>query len=135
VGVPLSLFRTCGICKITDIPRGVDWPWWRKGEPAHATCYAKSVDDVLREPPLCAGGCGMNAHFCVCPPVVPVNRPSWRDTYPPLYCMICAAPMYGVTPQRKAMAPQMTCSPECLSEFDRRYANGTVLEKPYERKP
>ncbi len=31
--------RTCGICGVENIPRGVDWPCWLGGRPVHIGCY------------------------------------------------------------------------------------------------
>lgn len=33
--------RTCGVCGISDIPRGVDWPWWVNGQPVHPICLPR----------------------------------------------------------------------------------------------
>ncbi len=32
------VYRMCGICGRRDIPRGVDWPYWKDGKPVHAYC-------------------------------------------------------------------------------------------------
>lgn len=35
----LPEYRTCGLCKRQDIPRGIEWPYWMNGECVHAACY------------------------------------------------------------------------------------------------
>lgn len=32
--------RTCGVCGVRDIPRGIEWPWWLDGECVHYGCLA-----------------------------------------------------------------------------------------------
>lgn len=38
--------RTCGLCGETNIPRGIDWPWWHDGKPVHPTCLAVLSDQL-----------------------------------------------------------------------------------------
>lgn len=38
--------RTCKICGVQDIPRGVDWRWWDAGQTAHYTCAVLLGTDV-----------------------------------------------------------------------------------------
>ena len=35
--------RKCGICGVRDIPRGIDWPVWVQGRPAHFDCASVAV--------------------------------------------------------------------------------------------
>ena len=37
-----STMRVCGSCQEAHIPRGVDWPYWRNGQPFDPKCDAKS---------------------------------------------------------------------------------------------
>ena len=37
--------RKCGICG-GDIPRGVDWPFWKGGNPVHEDCQSLAQVDV-----------------------------------------------------------------------------------------
>lgn len=79
--------------------------------------------------------CREPVQWCVCPPLVFVSRPSIRDTYPPLYCVICAKPSHAMTPVGlKMFAANITCSEACREEYAYRYYNGTVLNLPYGRK-
>lgn len=33
--------RACGTCGVRDIPRRLEWPWWRDGKPVHRTCMER----------------------------------------------------------------------------------------------
>lgn len=92
------------------------------------------MSDVLHDEPLCAGGCGYNVAWCACPPPAQPARPAYVDTYPPLYCQVCAAPVFRMPCQHKSFH-ERTCSTECAKELERRYYGGTILHKPYARAP
>lgn len=32
-----SDYRTCAVCEVQNIPRGIDWSWWIDGRPVHPT--------------------------------------------------------------------------------------------------
>jgi hypothetical protein len=34
----MAELRACGLCGERDIPRGVEWLWWRGGHPIHPWC-------------------------------------------------------------------------------------------------
>jgi len=41
-------WRTCGICGVGTIPRGIEWPFWYKGQCVHPQCldYVNEGDDA-----------------------------------------------------------------------------------------
>lgn len=39
--------RACDICKVADIPSGVDWPYWDDDKPVHFSCACKRMQSEL----------------------------------------------------------------------------------------
>jgi len=45
--------RTCAICGVVDIPRGIDWPHWLSGCPVHLSCVENEGKEIKRHRAKC----------------------------------------------------------------------------------
>ena len=43
-------YRVCGVCGDWNIPREIDWPFWRDGQPVHRDCATRTPPEAQTAP-------------------------------------------------------------------------------------